>query len=234
MKVKKVGELPKEQSIEIKSHDEDSQLNISNNSNHANRKYIIGGSVILLALIGLALYFFVIKDNNGEKILSTQNSAEYDEFKLKELELKERELILKEKEMKLKKTPDESSLIKAKIKNWINDINNRNYDFINFYSPYVNYYSWGNTSKERVIGDKRNFFNNWDSFYLTISEPNIEKISDDKYLCAFDKTINSSNQENGKVYEAKVSSKLIFQKLQNNWLITDEVDETVYYKNKNW
>lgn len=125
MKVNKVGELPIEQSIEIKSYDEDSQLNISNNSNLVNRKYIIEGSVILLTLIGMALYFFVIKDNNGENTLSTQNSAEYDKLKLKELELKERELIFKEKEMKLKNTPDESSLINEysiKINGEINKI----------------------------------------------------------------------------------------------------------------
>lgn len=213
MKVKKIGKVADD-------------LNVSHNKNY---KILFIFITVILSLVIAYFIFFTEKNNTTEKSVSTDLS-----IKQKELELKQKELKLKEKEMKLKNSPDESSLIKVQLKNWISDINNRNYDFINYYAPYVNYYSWRNASKDKVTGDKRDFFNNWDSFYLTISEPEIEKLGEDKYLCTYDKTINSSNQTNGKVYEAKVRSKLIFQIIQNNWLITDEDDETVYYKNKNW
>ena len=213
MKVKKIGKV-------------EDDINVSHNKSY---KILFILITVILSLV--IAYFIFFKDKN----ITTDKSDNSDlSLKQKELELKEKELKLKEKEMKLKNSSDESSLIKAQLKNWINAINNRNYDFINYYAPYVNYYSWRNASKDKVTGDKRDFFNNWDSFYLTISEPEIEKFSEDKYLCTYDKTINSSNQTNGKVYEAKVRSKLIFQRQQNNWLITDEDDETVYYKNKNW
>ena len=213
MKVKKIGKVADE-------------INVSENKNYKKLFILI---IVILSFIIAYFIFFTDKNYTTEKSVSTDLS-----IKQKELELKEKELKLKEKEMKLKNSPDESSLIKAQLKNWINAINNRNYDFINYYAPFVNYYSWGNASKDKVTGDKRNFFNNWDSFYMTISEPEIEKLGEDKYLCTYDKTINSSNQKNGKIYEAKVRSKLIFHRLQNNWLITDEDDENVYYKNKNW
>lgn len=213
MKIKKIGKTTED-------------INFSHKKNY---KTLFTLFIVILSLIIAYFIFFTDKNNTTEKSVSTDLS-----IKQKELELKEKELKLKEKEINQKNSAEESSLIKAQLKNWITAINNRNYDFINYYAPIVNYYSWEKVSKDKVTGDKRNFFNNWDSFYLTISEPETEKFSDDKYLCKYDKTINSSNKENGKVYEAKVRSKLIFQRLQNNWLITDEDDETVYYKNKNW
>ncbi len=54
------------------------------------------------------------------------------------------------------------------------------------------------------------------------------------YSCVYDKNLNSSNSSNGRIYKAKVRSRLTFERFKTDWLIVEEVDETIYFKDKNW
>jgi len=129
---------------------------------------------------------------------------------------------------------EETREIRSKLHDWIQALNSRSSNLGNFYSDYVIYYGWGSSSRSKLLTDKRNFFNTWSSFNLSIEEPSINKINEYKYECIYDKTINSSSVSSGKVYDAKVQSRLVFEKINNQWLITEESDPIVYYKNKNW
>jgi len=234
----------KNENTNLKNSDSNNNdsVNFDNNFRLPKLKLGINKKLLIISIaVFTGLIFFILKNfvfnqdailDNGKNSMITNN--EIDNLNQKELELKEKELILREKELELKSNQEESEIIKMNIKNWINDLNNRNTNIGNYYDNIVNYYSWDNSSRDKVIGDKLSFYKNWDSFNLSISNSDIKQISDDRIECSYDKTINSSNISNGKVYDAKVRSRLIFKKNGNKWLITDEDDLSIYYKNKNW
>lgn len=232
MKIKKVGETQ----VETDNDLEKSKDNVFASPKNFNKKFLFTGIGIFFIAICLILYFFVFsrEKNLNSEVESVKTNNSFDALKQKELELKEKELLLKEKEMNMNLSSNQSAAISKRVEDWINDINNRSSSIGLYYAPYVDYYSWGVVPKYRVLGDKNDFFKQWDTFYLEIKNPVTSKLSENKYLYTYDKKINSTNYFNGKVYEAKVHSRMILENENNEWLITEENDPEVYYKKKNW
>lgn len=127
---------------------------------------------------------------------------------------------------------NEEQSILTILNSWIEDINRRE-NLSNYYADKVNYYSIGVVPKSKILDDKRSFYNKWNSFLVTIESPVVKKINDGKFQCNYDKKSISSNIANDKRFENKVRSILILEMIGNSLLITEEKDETIYYKNKN-
>jgi serine/threonine protein kinase len=180
---------------------------------------LFGGGAAAVIVILLIFFLTQNDDTSVEKV--TANTKENLENKISQ-------------NKDSKNNTSESSLIKVNLTDWIQALNNRNPDLSKFYSDNVIYYSWGSTSRSKLLADKRQFFDSWSSFNLEIEEPLINVLNENKYECVYDKTITSSNISNGKVYDAKVQSRLVFEKFGERWLITEESDPVLYYKNKNW
>ena len=126
---------------------------------------------------------------------------------------------------------DESQEIKMILNNWLNDTNGKSYNIGKYYASRLNYYTWKNTSKSKAMNDKKQFFNKWD--YIDISENNlsVKKINDYKYQCIFDKTFKVEDIYGNK-QEGMVQSKIVFEKEDSEWLITNETDIKTYYLDK--
>ncbi|MBE2219105.1 MAG: hypothetical protein IAE90_12925 [Ignavibacteria bacterium] len=182
---------------------------------------ILAGAGALVIILILVIYFATQDDGASvQKITTNSISNNTDQGTTKTNDTKI--------------NTDKPAEIEAKLREWIEALNSRSSDLGQYYADNVKYYGWGNSSRSRLLGDKRKFFDSWSYFKLTIEEPSITMISDSKFECIYDKVIESSDVSNGKVYEAKVQSRAVFEKFGNKWLITEESDPTVYYKNKNW
>ena len=226
MKLKKRGEVPR-------TGDEPAPSVEAANERKKNTKlYII--IPVLILFIGLIIYFAISFQNRDSEVKVVNSLKTSDSLKQKEISLKEKELELREKELSMNKETDVNSILMQKLDSWISSLNNREQNLGNYYADNVIYYSWGATSRAKVMEDKRSFYSSWTNFKLRTENPEIIKISDSQYLCSYDKLVNSSNNINGKEYEAKLRSKLVFEKDNSGWLISEETDEKVYFKNKNW
>jgi len=226
MKLKKRGEVPPAGNEPVPS------VEAANERKKNTKLYII--IPVLILFIGLIIYFAISYQNRDSEVKVVNSLKTSDSLKQKEISLKEKELELREKELSMNKETDVNSILIQKLDSWISSLNNREQNLENYYADNVIYYSWGATSRAKVMEDKRSFYSSWTNFKLRTENPEIIKISDSQYLCSYDKLVNSSNNINGKEYEPKVRSKLVFEKDNSGWLISEETDEKVYFKIKNW
>jgi len=186
----------------------------------------IGLAAIIVILLVFAL------NGKDEDTRSTQSTS--DSLKLKELYLKERELRLKESELNNTSNTGDIEHIKNIVQSLINEFNAKSTAIGRYYGSSVNYYAWGPTDKAKVINDKKAFYSRWDYLNMYIDNIQVQKESDNIFRCDYDKTLESSNYTNGKNLKLKVKSVLLFEKVKNEWLITEERDEKTYYLNKNY
>lgn len=124
--------------------------------------------------------------------------------------------------------------IKSIITEWIQATNNKEPNIDKYYADKVNYYSWGNVSKAKLMSDKKDFFKRWDYIKLSISNINCSQINIDECNCNYDKEFDCKNYTNGRHYNGKISSIITFKKIDGRWLIIKEVDGKTYFADKNW
>ena len=124
------------------------------------------------------------------------------------------------------------AIIRNKVNNLISETNSKSNSIKRYYANEVNYYKGGKMSIDKIMKDKINFFNKWDNIEMSIENINISKESETIYFCTFDKYFKSENYNSQKSYNGKVRSKLVFQKINNEWLVVEEKDEKVYYTDK--
>jgi hypothetical protein len=123
-------------------------------------------------------------------------------------------------------------IIRNKLDSWITEINAKQYNLKKFYADNVLYYKNGNVSSDKIAKDKKKAFEKWTEIKMSVENVNISKENDTKYSCIYDKNFSMENHDPPKSYSGKVKSKLIFEKINNDWLITQESDEKVYSSDK--
>lgn len=195
-------------STKIVKTDFPKNLSVSRNSSHKNL-IIISASIVLIALLILIFTYYIDDENIIQTSVKTTTTEKSITGKNND------SLVIKDILIKLMKLSEQKSTEISK-----------------HYSSSINYYKFGTVSINTVMSDKRKFFNKWDNIILT---PDIIKISMDgenKYVCIYDKYYKVSNFS-GKFYEGKVKGRLIFEKISNDWLVTTETDDYIYWTNKN-
>lgn len=176
-------------------------------------KIIIFSAIILATVLAFVLYTIISKE---DKIDVTTSKVQDNKITENSNQFKN----------------NEEEAIKDKLLNWLSANEQKNSSISNYYSSFVSYYTLGNVSVNKVVSDKNNFFNKWDKIVLTPENINISIENNGKYVCVFDKTFRTENL-NGKYYEGKVKSRIIFEKVNNEWLISNETDDKIYWTNKN-
>jgi hypothetical protein len=220
MKIKQIGKNPDQ---------DQSNTATSEKSTLSKRKILfIAGGIILFVIAAIIIYTFILNSK-------LENNRSYsDSLKLKELQLKERELKLKENNINTSERENINEILKNTVQSLISDFNAKSKGVGKYYSEAVSYYAWGPTAKDRVVKDKIAFYNRWDYLNMNISDLSVSQINENSYKCEYDKTLESNNYSNGKNLQLKVRSILVFTKINNEWLITEERDEKTHYLNKNY
>ena len=196
----------------------DSSTKVLNNDLKYNLAHQYGNShksiiIVSIALIFIAvlIFFYINKDDN--KVVETVVKSTATETPIINKNIDSLEI--KDKLLKVLKLTEQ-----------------KNTEISNYYASSINYYKNGVASLNTVMSDKKKFFNKWDNITLSPENLSISKNDANKYVCIFDKYYKASNFS-GKFYEGKVKSRLVFEKFNDNWLITTETDDYIYWTNKN-
>lgn len=232
MKVKKVGNQSREDSQIVKSDSIDENIvdhtKGAEKINTSKQIAFVALSIIgILAIIGTIYYLWVF--NHDSTILKSES-----DLRIKELEKKEQELLKREEEIKLSRNDNPLTIVERIFTSFTSENNKSNSDISHYYADYVHYYSWKNAYKPKLLSDKKNFFKKWDIFEINTSDVSFIQVNTNIVECNYDKEFSCENFSNGKKYSGKVRAKLVFEKINDEWLITRESDEKIYYTNKNF
>ncbi len=191
----------------------------------ANQKIIVFVICFILIGIGVTINFYLSNEISKEDIS--------EEIKKLEFDLKEKEFELNQRETEYSNQKIINELEKF-ITLWIEETNNKSITIEKYYADYVEYYTWGFTSKSKLLEDKFYFYKKWDNCLISTDNIQIEEVNQNKYNCYYDKYVECENYSNGKKFNAKLKSFLALENFNGNWKITIEKDPETYYLNKNW
>ena len=163
-----------------------------------------------------------INDNSNKKIYNNTDGSSNTE----------QNSTINKSEVSNSNSPDESSVIETKFKEWINANNAKSRNLENFYASKIKYYTWNDVSVKAALNDKYKFFNKWDRINIGYANVNIKKLSDDKYQVTYDKSYNFEDNSLGNSDSGKIRSRLIFVKQNGRWVIVNESDDYVYYTSR--
>lgn len=233
MKIKKKGNTKVDKVPEIKTELDEKNVKFSDEPKSLSKNLILPSIVVLLAAIFVLLFFFVFENENKFKKDSetTNPDTALNELKQKELNLKEKELKLKEKELNLRIDDRKFSSLNNILLDWINSIENE-HELSRFYDSEVKYYTGGIIPLSKVIADKNKFYDKWENREFRVEDVSVSEMSGEKYKIVYDKYFDCENSVNHIFYNGKVRSVLVFKNVGDQFLITEEYDETVYYTNK--
>lgn len=188
----------------------------SKNINKKKTSLIISATAIILIFIAIIVIYTLNTEENVKVVnqKSVSNTGETNTARIKE-----KENVIK--------------IIENKLQQWNTSNENRSRTIGEYYSNNVDFYTVRNKSRNYVVSQKNSFFNKWQNITLTISNLTTEKISENEYVCVFDKEFNVSNN-NGKIYRGKVKSRIIFENEGGDWLIVSETDDKTYWTDKNY
>jgi len=194
-----------------------------------------------LLMIAVALYVFVFKSDRNKELKENNLPSKQEDTKMHELKPKEKESEGKvADDKKLQSNISENkqtkinaeSKIRSKLTELIKETNAKNSGIRKYYANEVYYYKGGKMHIDKIMKDKNNFFNKWEKIELSIDNVNITEESEYKYSCLYDKYFLAENFTFPKSYSGKVRSKLVFELINDDWLITEETDGNVYYSDK--
>ena len=216
---------PDEKKIEVKKTED--EIVFKNKSEqeftHVNKNK--SSKIYILSVLFLIFITFVYLIFNTDKVSLNKITSNSSDSKI----LTEENPKISLEHIEEENSTNVENRVLAILNSWIFDINNRN-NIKKYYSENVNYYSWGIVSKSRLMTDKNSFYSMWDSFLITIENPEVRKISENIYNITYEKKASCSNNKTGKKYETKVKSILGLKRDGSNWLISEEIDELIYYK----
>ncbi len=186
-----------------------------------------------MSLIGIFIVvtiaaIIIVNLNNSNYTNNTSQSGN---------EIVKEEKNIKGEENSDKKEIENENVSKNNLKNilnkWITSIKKKE-DLHQFYSEFVNYYKGGIISVDKVMQDKKKFYKTYDRIELNPENISVENLGNNKYKLIYDKSFECNNYQKAMSYNGKVKSNLVFVKANDEYLITEELDEKVYYTSKDF
>lgn len=183
--------------------------------------------IVFIFLLTIGLVYYLLKDNNKTTEVSKTKSSDVSNTKEPSNDDK------KNSETKLNTSSSKAEIEKL-FNDWVTKLKTGNMQIMDFYDNSVNYYKKGYVSKDYVRKAKQEFYDKWNDIRMYIDDITITQYSDSKYKVEFDNQFTVRNSYTDKYLDAKTRNYLIFEKINGEWLITQEIEKFQYYVNKNY